>query len=111
MATWTTASELSGRYLVGPERLLDYSRRGNLPMLRGTDGVPLFDEQVVARLFPARQQRLAPSGANLGVLGSSRLGPANPPEISEREARRREIWRNRRDSATEQFEMPRSRVG
>ena len=96
---------------MGAERLLEYSRRGNLPMSRGADGVPVFDEDVVARLFPSRHAAVSQSGASLGVLGSSRLGPANPSEPSEREARRREIWRNRRDSATQALERLPSRVG
>lgn len=61
--------------MVGPERLADYSHRGNLPMRRAVDGTLLFDEQVVARFF--RMRACAPLGAapcNLGVLGTTRLG-------------------------------------
>lgn len=94
MATWKTAPELSRRYLVGAERLLDYSRRGNLPMRREADGTPLFDEDIVARLFRLRHALGVPltSGANLGVLGETRLGTfALPTTESSREARRRAL--------------------
>ena len=96
---------------MGAERLLEYSRRGNLPMSRGADGVPVFDEDVVACLFPSRHASAPQTGASLGVLGSSRLGAATASEPSEREARRLEIWRKRRDSATQSLERLPRRVG
>ncbi|HLV67313.1 MAG TPA: hypothetical protein VKY73_15935 [Polyangiaceae bacterium] len=92
MATWKTAAELSAKYLVGGERLSEYSRRGNLPSLRLPDGTALFDEDIVARFFRARNAAYAPMAPaqNLGVLGEARLGTPEPaPAPSAREERRR----------------------
>lgn len=94
MATWKTAAELCRRYVVGPERLADYSRRGNLPMLAEEGAPALFDEDFVARFFRLRHAQGAPltHGGHLGVLGEVRLGvhtlPASP---GPREMRRRAI--------------------
>lgn len=76
MATWKTAAELSAKYLVGGERLSEYSRRGNLPSLRLPDGTALFDEDIVARFFRVRAATHAPvpPAPHLGVLGEARLG-------------------------------------
>jgi hypothetical protein len=93
MATWKSAAELSRAYLVGADRLLDYSRRGNLPMSLEADGTPLFDEQIVARLFRSRRSVPPVNGQNLGVLGEARLGgsASSDPPLSARDARRRAL--------------------
>jgi hypothetical protein len=108
-----TATDLSRRYLVGPDRLLEYSRRGNLPMSRSADGTILFDEDFVVRLFRSRSAAPAATDAtSLAVLGSSRLGVATAPEISSREARRQEVWRQRRDvSPSVEVGVDRSKTG
>jgi hypothetical protein len=103
MANWMTARQISKRFAVGEERLLDYSRRGNLPMRREPDGVTLFDESVVARFFrPRSGAMLQPNGKNLGVLGESRLGiePAmtTPAAPGGREARRLALQASRAKS-------------
>jgi hypothetical protein len=88
MARWKTAEELSQDYLVGSARLLAYSRRGNLPMLRGDDGAEQFDEEIVAQLFRRRETPDAASLGNLGVVGEARLGNSTlPPAPSVRDAR------------------------
>ena len=78
MPKWKTAEELALTYVVGEERLLEYGRRGNLPMFCDQDGTMRFDELFVAKLFrtlPGHAVSFAvPSGPNLGVLGVSRLG-------------------------------------
>lgn len=96
MASWATAADLSQRYAVGLARLLDFSRRGNLPMRHDASGTPVFDEDIVMRLFGSRSAPAAEAGASLGTLGSVTLGVAGTPKLSPREVRRREVWRQRR---------------
>ncbi len=85
MARWMTGSEISARYIASEQKLLDYARRGNMPMLRQDDGSVLFDEGHAATLFRPRGPSpllAAPPGGkpNLGVLGVSQLGErAAPP--------------------------------
>ena len=75
MARWRSADELCERYLVGEQRLLAFSRRGNLPMLSQNGQLPLFDEDIVARLFRRRDESDAPAHeGGWGTLGSARLG-------------------------------------
>jgi hypothetical protein len=73
MADWRSANHLSRKYLVSGERLLAYARRGNLPMLSDADGGLLYDEHFVQLLFRPRSAVPSQPGANLGVLGQSRL--------------------------------------
>ncbi|WP_437720406.1 hypothetical protein [Sorangium sp. So ce861] len=82
-----TAEQISARYIVGEQRLLDYSRRGNLAMMRRPDGVLLFDADDVASFFRPRGQA-APS---MAVLGASRLGVEPTASMGAREARRRAL--------------------
>jgi hypothetical protein len=104
MSNWMTVDEICARYAVGGQKLLDYSLRGNLPLMRRPDGTTLFDESVVARLFRPRDGQMSisrPSGPNLGVLGFSRLGEkpaeaartAAPPHLGQRfpDRRRRRV--------------------
>ena len=80
MPQWKTAEQISALYVVGEERLIAYSRRGNLAMRRRPDGAVLFDEDGVARFFRTRIAAAAalsaPRANNLGVLGVARLGEA-----------------------------------
>jgi hypothetical protein len=87
MAKWTTAASISRRFLVGSERLFDFSRRGNLPMRTDADGTVLFDEEIVQCLFRLRRATPEAPSQNLGVLGQSFL---NAPERSRAAARRSE---------------------
>jgi hypothetical protein len=64
-----TAAEIARRYRVSEDRLQSYSLRGNLPRRCFSDGVVMFDEAAVQRLFPLRD-----SPASLGVMGVARLG-------------------------------------
>ena len=94
MANWMTASEIAHRYRVGETRLLDFSRRGNLPLFRSPDGRTLFDEEVVAKIFQPREGEIValapPTQATLAVLGVSRLGDRPAPGTrSTRQAHRR----------------------
>ena len=94
MANWKTASEIAGRYRVGESRLLDFSQRGNLPLLRSPDGLTLFDEEVVAKIFQPREGEIValapPTHATLAVLGVSRLGERPTPHTrSTRQTHRR----------------------
>jgi hypothetical protein len=73
MANWTTASGISRNYSVGVERLLEYSRRGNLPMRKEPDGTLLFDEEIVRCFFRLRSARAEAPVNNLGVLGQAHL--------------------------------------
>jgi hypothetical protein len=98
MASWATAADLSQRYAVGLSRLLDYSRRGNLPMSHDASGTPVFDENIVKRLFGSRSVPVASEAPGPPILGSVQLGPASEPPLGAREARRREIWRKRREA-------------
>jgi hypothetical protein len=72
--------EISARYVVSEQKLLDYARRGNMPMLRQDDGSVVFDEGHAAMLFRPRGPSPGPATApmdgrqNLGVLGVSHLG-------------------------------------
>jgi hypothetical protein len=71
MAKWMTGAEISARYITSEQKLLDYARRGNMPMLRQDDGGIVFDADHAAILFRPR----GPDGQpNLGVLGAARLG-------------------------------------
>lgn len=98
MPTWKTAAELCRRYLVGADRLAEYSRRGNLPMTHEEDGPALFDEDFVARFFRLRHAvgvAMGPVG-HLGVLGEARLGVSTLPAApGPREVRRRHLRRGR----------------
>lgn len=93
MPSWMTAEQIAARYTVGEQRLLDYSRRGNLAMMRRPDGVVVFDADDVASFF--RPRGVAVQG--MAVLGASRLGVAQPAPLTEpaplgaREARRRAL--------------------
>ena len=82
MANWMTGSEISARYVASEQKLLDYARRGNMPMLRRDDGSVVFDEVHAAILFRRRGPRRGwprrADGGNLGVLGVSRLGERTP---------------------------------
>jgi hypothetical protein len=109
MATWKSAAELSRAYLVGAERLLEYSRRGNLPMSLADDGTALFDEEIVCRLFRSRRSAPPVNGQNLGVLGEARLGGASSePPLSARDARRRAL---RLGESTGETAVPPRRTG
>lgn len=96
MAKWTTAASISRRFLVGTERLLDYSRRGNLPMRTDPDGTVLYDEEIVQCLF--RLRRAAPDAPveNLGVLGQSFLNAPERSRVASRQSepvpRRGAVW-------------------
>jgi hypothetical protein len=84
MARWMTGSEISTRYIASEQKLLDYARRGNMPMLRRDDGSVLFDEEHAAILFRPRGPSpglAAPTEGepNLSVLGASRLGERAAP--------------------------------
>jgi hypothetical protein len=68
-------------------------------MSRDASGTPVFDEDIVRRLFGSRTAPVAAMGPSLGTVGSTRLGPAAEPAPSLRETRRREIWRQRRVGA------------
>lgn len=95
MARWKSATELSELYLVGEQRLLAVSRRGNLPMLAVSATEFLYDEDFVARLFPRRDQAMqGASGADWGVLGEARLGVTPLDVTNERAARARGARRN-----------------
>ena len=77
MPNWMTVDEICERYAVGGQKLLDYSQRGNLPLMRRPDGTTLFDESVVGRFFRRRDGQMsfaAPAGPHMGVLGLSRMG-------------------------------------
>ncbi|MCU0687049.1 MAG: hypothetical protein MUF34_33190 [Polyangiaceae bacterium] len=78
MPTWMTAAQLADRYAVGEDRLIAYSRRGNLPFRQASGGDLVFDEAFVARFFRPRGPLLVvaqPSrGPSLGLLGVARLG-------------------------------------
>jgi hypothetical protein len=83
MANWMTAVEISARYIVGEQKLLAFAARGNMPMLRGEDGIIRFDAHHAAMLFRPRDPAAAlpiavdTSGKpNLGILGVTRLGEA-----------------------------------
>ncbi len=94
MATWKTADEISRRFIVGADRLDDYSRRGNLPRSFEADGTVLFDEDMVARFFRPRHAQgvLLTSPDHLGVLGETRLGAyVLPTTLGARETRRRAL--------------------
>jgi hypothetical protein len=92
MANWMTGCEISARYVVSEQKLLDYAGRGNMPMLRMEDGRVLFDEEHAATQFRPRGPSPGPVGAapseaisapvdgrrNLGVLGVSHLGERAP---------------------------------
>jgi hypothetical protein len=69
-ADYCTGDEISQEYAVGPQRLLAFAMRGNLPM-RVEDGQPLFDRGVVAKLF---RRRDAPEGQGMTLGGGFRLG-------------------------------------
>jgi len=76
---WLSAAELSRMLVVGPERLLAYASRGDLPCKWNQQGKPLFDADYAATLFRGRGVALeATSPHFLGVLGSTRLGRAMP---------------------------------
>lgn len=90
MATWMTVSEISARYIVGEQKLLEFARRGSMPMVRRGDGVTLFDESFAGLVFRPRSAGRCTS--NLGVLGLTRIGetkPTSTPELSVRRAHRR----------------------
>ncbi len=108
MANWMTVAEISARYVVGEQKLLAFAARGNMPMLRGEDGIIRFDEHHARMLFRPRDPAAAipvadTSGKpNLGVLGAARLGeraaarPAAPSMVvpaspSVRQAHRRSL--------------------
>lgn len=78
MPQWKTADELARTYVVGEQRLLEYSRRGNLPMRSDEHGTAHFDERFVAKFFRTQPglavSFTAPTGPCLGVLGLSRIG-------------------------------------
>jgi hypothetical protein len=78
MPTWMTAAQLAERYAVGEDRLIAYSRRGNLPFRQASGGALVFDEAFVARFFRPRGPLLvvaqATRGPSLGLLGVVRLG-------------------------------------
>ncbi|MFZ5893394.1 MAG: hypothetical protein ACOY0T_20200 [Myxococcota bacterium] len=95
MARWRSAVELCERYLVGEQRLLAFSRRGNLPMLQVAGEIALFDEDIVARLFRRRDDAGAPaSQGGWGIIGSARLGANDvSPVASERLTRTRALRR------------------
>jgi hypothetical protein len=83
MAKWMTGAEISARYIASEQKLLDYARHGNMPMLRRHDGSVLFDEEHAAILFRPRGPSpvlAAPADGepNLGALGVSRLGASRP---------------------------------
>jgi hypothetical protein len=88
MPTWMTAKQISARFTVGEERLLEYGKRGNLAMYRMDDGSVLFDSDGAARYFRPRNAVATgnPQAQNMGVLGTSRLGEAyvNAPAPSHR---------------------------
>ncbi|MBK9265493.1 MAG: hypothetical protein IPM54_37615 [Polyangiaceae bacterium] len=101
MPTWMTAKQISARFTVGEERLLEYGKRGNLAMYRMDDGSVLFDGDGAARYFRPRNVAASrdPDARNLGVLGTSRLGDAyvdtrtttQRASLGAREERRREL--------------------
>ncbi len=78
MPTWMTAAQIAERYAVGEDRLIAYSRRGNLPFCRTAEGTTLFDERAVARFFRPRGPALVVArgapGPHMGLLGVVRLG-------------------------------------
>jgi hypothetical protein len=65
-------------------------------MTRDASGVPLFDEDMVMRLFGSRSAPATQVSGSLGIVGSATLGLVAEPKPSLRELRRREIWRQRR---------------
>ncbi|HET9956053.1 MAG TPA: hypothetical protein VFQ61_16215 [Polyangiaceae bacterium] len=85
MATWKTAEQLSELYFIGADRLLAYSRRGNLPRTCTEQGVYLFDEEVAACLFRRRSAAGVEAPVSWGVLGEARLGAASPAQTSTEE--------------------------
>jgi hypothetical protein len=78
MPTWMTAAQIAERYVVGEDRLIAYSHRGNLPFRRSDEGATLFDERAVARFFRPRGHGLVAArparGPHLGLLGVVKLG-------------------------------------
>jgi hypothetical protein len=89
MANWMTGCEISARYMVSEQKLLDYAGHGNMPMLRMDDGRVLFDEAYAATQFRPRGPSPGPAlseaitarvdgRGNLGVLGVSHLGERAP---------------------------------
>jgi hypothetical protein len=85
MPNWMTAAQIAERYAVGEDRLVAYSRRGNLPFCRTDEGTTLFDERTVARFFrprgPALVAAQAVRGPHLGLLGVVRLGDKPPQNL------------------------------
>lgn len=75
MARWMTGTEVSERYSIGAQRLLEYSRRGDLPCYWTDSGEVMFDADTVALLFVPRSAELRRTGPDLGTLGQLRLGP------------------------------------
>jgi hypothetical protein len=88
MVKWMTGCEICARYVASEQKLLDYARRGNMPMLRQADGQVLFDEGHAATLFrprgPSAGSPEADGRPSLGVLGVSQLG--GPPSTRGRAA-------------------------
>ena len=88
MTNWMTGSEISARYIASEQKLLDYARRGNMPMFRQDDGSYLFDEAHAATLFRRRGpspmvDAPADGKPSMGVLGVSRLGERAAPQRME----------------------------
>jgi hypothetical protein len=67
---YCTSEEISQEYAVGPQRLLAFAMRGNLPM-RMEDGKPLYDRDIVAKLF---RRRDAAEGQGMTLGGGFKLG-------------------------------------
>jgi hypothetical protein len=96
MATWRTAGEIAAQYLVTEARLAAFAQRGNLPRFRLDDGLCLFDEDVVSRLFSARSatKPVAASTTSVAVLGETRLGTAERASaMGVRSVRKRSVRR------------------
>ena len=73
MSEWWPAERISEHYVVGENRLMAYSARGNLPSRRDGQGRWLFDVDVVRSLFRCRDAAMAPD-LPAGTLGAVKLG-------------------------------------
>jgi hypothetical protein len=105
MARWRSADELCERYLVGEQRLLAFSRRGNLPMLQESGQIALFDEDIVARLFRRRDEEPASSEGGWGSLGSARLGFKDASPVPSARLTRTRALRRGEQTETESLEL------
>lgn len=82
--TWSTAAEITEIFSVGEQKLLQFSRRGNLASRLDATGVRFYSFEGVERLFPRRGSAalLPRSAAHFGTLGGLTLGAAADAENS-----------------------------